>query len=42
MVSSDTLLSYLDCSFPFMVHTDDSDKHLSAVISYNNESISLF
>ena len=39
MVSVETLMSYPDCKLPFTVHTDDSDKKLSAVISQKNKII---
>ena len=42
MVSEETLLSYPDWKVPFTVHTDASDKQLSAVISQNNKLIAFF
>ena len=42
MVSVETLLSYLECKIPFIVHTDVSDKHLGAIIIHNNKPIALF
>ena len=40
MVYSDTLLSYPYWKLQFMVHTDDSDKQLGAVISQKNQLLS--
>ena len=42
MVSSDTLLNYLDWKIPFTAHTDASDKQLGAFISNNNKPIAVF
>ena len=42
MVSVETLLSYPYWKLPFIVHTDDSDKQLGAVISQNNKPIVFF
>ena len=39
MVSSETLLSYPDCTIPFTFHADACDKQLGAVISQNNKPI---
>ena len=39
MVFDETLLSYPDCTTPFTVHTDASDKQLGSVISHNNKDI---
>ena len=38
----ETLLSYTDWKLPFIVHTDESDKQLGAVISQNNQLIIFF
>ena len=42
MLPSDTLLSYPYWKINFTVHTDDSDKHLGAVISQNKRPIEIF
>ena len=42
MVSTETLLGYTDCTIPFTVHTNTSDKQFCAIISKNNRSITLF
>ena len=42
MVSSETLLSYPDCTIPFTFHADACDKQLGAVISQNNKPIVFF
>ena len=42
MVSDETLLSDTDWKLPFIVHTDNSDKQLCAVISQNNKPIYFF
>ena len=39
MVSDDNILIYPDLKITFTVYTDDSDKHLGAVISHNNKPI---
>ena len=41
MVSAETLLSYPDWKITFTVHTNDSNKHLVAVILQNNKPIVL-
>ena len=38
-VSDETLLRYPDLTTTFMVHTDDSDKKVGAIISHNNKPI---
>ena len=42
VVTSETLFSYPDWNIYFMVHTNEYDKHLCAVISQNNKPIFLF
>ena len=42
MVSSETLLSYIDWKIIFTIHPDASDKQLCAVISQNNKPITFF
>ena len=42
MVSTETLLSYLDWKKPFTVHTDSSNEQLGSIIIQNNKTISLF
>ena len=42
MVSADIFFSYPDWEICFTVHTDASDKNLSAYISQNNKPISFF
>ena len=42
MGSAETLLNSTYCTITFTVHTNDSDKQLGAVISYNNKPIALF
>ena len=42
MVSTETLLCYLDWRLTFTVHTDASDKKLVAVITQNNITIVFF
>ena len=42
MVSDENFLSYPYWTIPFTVHTDASDRQLSAVMSKNNKPITLF
>ena len=42
MVYAETLLIYKDWKITFTVHTNDSNKQLSAVIIQNNKTIAFF
>ena len=42
VVSEETLLNYPDWRISFKIHTDASDKQLSAIISQNNKLIAFF
>ena len=39
MVFVETLLNYTDCTIPFDVYTNASDKQLGDIISQNNKCI---